>query len=162
MKARALSIGSAVLVFLAVALTAHADGQCPAGVAKAFKGQIIVSDGPLQQAGSDKDTIKAYKAQRLTAVKGHENGDDVLEWTFNVTAFLKSKGHADLTLQFYKGDAYVADRRLNGVDPTTPIVDLAVQINEDDGPSKGDYTLKLVAVAKGKELVVASTALKLE
>ncbi len=160
MKPRALSFGIAIALVAGLALVAHADMS--AKVIKAFKGQIIVSAGPLQSGATDKETVAAYKAQRLAKVVGAENGDDVQAWTFHYTAFLKNKGAQALTLRFYKGksDDYCADHHLSGVDPSATVIEMDLSISEDDGPTKGkDYRLELV---NDDDVVVASTTLRLE
>lgn len=164
MKARTLSIAAlvAVVMFGLNVVATAGDGQCSNAVAKAFKGQIIVSEAPLTGGDTDKATIAAYKAQRLDAVASTENGDGLLEWSFHWTAFLKAKGYSDVTLQFFKGEDYKADQHLSNVDPALHVIRLNITINEDEGPSKGDYTLKLVGTKGGKEAVLASTKLKLK
>lgn len=161
MKARTLSIGSlaSIVVVLGLAVLAHA--SVSAKVIKAFKGQILVSQGTLQGGDTDAATIAAYKSQRIDKIRGTENGDGVQEWTFHYTAFLKKKGSTDLTLRFYKADdSYCADQHLSGVDKTATVIEMDLSITEDDGPSKNkDYILKLV---DGDENVVASTKLRLE
>ena len=147
--ALALAIGAA---------PAHAD--LSRKVIAAFKGQILVTEGKLESAGIDKATIAAFKKTALTAVNGQTNGNDVQEWVFSYTAFMKSSGATTLKLEFYNeaGD-YVADRTLNDVDPKMTVLEGDIEINEDDGLAKGKkYTLKLTGTAKGKEVVFAQTA----
>ncbi len=170
MKARALSIASAIFVVGFALLgfgSAQADrgtgGQCTGKVAKAFKGQIIVSRGPLKGGDSDAATIAAYKAQRLEKVDGEDNGDDVMQWSFHYTGFLKKKGFSQLSLQFYVGDDYKADQRLSGIDTALTILESDVTLTEDDGLSKNkDYTLKLVGLKGNSETVLATTKVRLE
>lgn len=131
-------------------------------VSKAFAGQILVTDEPLESSGDDKATIADFKKRRLDAVKGSPNGEDVQTWQFYWTAFLKKKGATELSLEFHVDGKFVADRRLTGVDPTLSVLQSEVNITEDDGPAKGKkYTLKLVGKIKGKEVVLATTPLAL-
>ena len=160
MKARAYSIASAIVVAGLALFVAPANADISANVLKAFKGQIIVSQGPLLDADSDKATIAAYKAQQLKVVTGAENDDDVTAWHFHYTAFLKKKGFTTLTLQFHAGDAYLADQQLNGVDRSATVIEGDISLSEDDGLKKNkDYTLKLVS---DTDVVVAVTTLRLE
>jgi hypothetical protein len=132
-------------------------------VIKAFKGQIIVSEGPLEPGANDKATIAAYKKQKITSVKGTPNADDVTTWTFHYTAFLKSKGLSSLAFEFYDGKKFAAEQRLEGVDPTLTVLEGDITITEDDGPTKGKkYTLKLVGQKGGKDVILASTTLSLD
>jgi hypothetical protein len=153
----------AIAVVAALALLAgNAFADLSKGVIKAFKGQILVTDGPIEMQGSDKETIAALKKARLKEVKGEKNSEDVQAWTFTYTAFLKAGGATELKLEFYDGDKYIADQRLTDVDPKDPVLEGTISLNEDDGPSKGkNYVLKLVSVKGGKETVVATTPLAL-
>lgn len=132
-------------------------------VCKAFKGQLIVSSNAVETGGSDKEVIAAFKAAKVKAVKGEANSEDVAGWSFHYTAFLKKLGFTSLVLEFYSGSSYVADQRLEGVDPKDPVVEGDISITEDDGPAKGKtYTLKMVGKKGGKETVLATTTLVMD
>ena len=148
---------AAALVLGLGAAPAHAD--LSKKVIAAFKGKILVSDGPLEPAGDDKATIAAFKKKSLTEVAGSPNGDEVQQWTFVYTAFLKSSGATSLKLEFYDGTKYVADQALSGVDPKLTVLNGDVSLSEDDGLTKGKrYTLKLTGTVKGKEVVFATSS----
>jgi hypothetical protein len=163
MKSRILS-AAAILLTLLVATVAYAD--LSKKVIAEFKGQIIVSDEPVESGGDDKATIAAIKKARLKEVKGEPNGEDVVSWRFNYTAFLKKTGATDLTFEFYTDDKdarYAANQRLTGVDPTTPALTGSIEITEDDGLARGKaYRLKLSGTVKGKETVLAETPILLK
>jgi hypothetical protein len=129
-------------------------------VIKALKGMLIISSDPVSPADTDKATIAAYKAARLKEVKGDQNSEGSTAWKFHYTAFLKKKVGTTLEIDFYDGDKFVANQRLEGVDATAPVLEGDVDISEDDGPAKGKtYTLKVVGQVKGKDVVVASASL---
>jgi hypothetical protein len=139
---------------------APANADLSRKVIAAFKGQILVTGGKLESMGSDKETIAHFKKTALTTVKGEENGNDVQEWTFSYTAFMKAGGSPRLKLEFYNenGD-YVADQTLTDVDPKMTVLEGDITINEDDGLARGKkYTLKLTGTLKGKDFVFAQTA----
>jgi len=150
----------AVILVGLVALAPDAHADLSAKVIKAFKGQIIITESAVEAAGSDKDTVAAYKAARKTSIKGTPNAEDVQSWSFHYTAFLKKKGFSSLSIEFYSDGKFVADRRLAGVDPTLSVIEGDVSITEDDGPARGKkYALKLVGESKGKDVVLATAAL---
>jgi hypothetical protein len=148
------------LALLAGTPSAHADiGR---KVIAAFKGQIIVTTDRLEPEGTDKATIDTFKKARVKEVKGEANSDEVHAWYFHYTAFLKSTGATNLKLEFWRGNKYVADQRLEDVDPKDPVLQGSISISEDDGPAKGvNYTLKLVAVRGKKETIVSTSTLTL-
>ena len=153
-------LSAAVLLGTLAVAGADAHADLSKKVIKTFKGQLIVSSDPVDTGASDKDTIAAFKAAKLTEVKGEPNGEDVQTWHFHYTAFLKKKAGSNLTFEFYNNGKYVADQRLEGVDASDPVIEGDISITEDDGPSKGNkYTLKLVGQVKGKDVVVAQTTL---
>jgi hypothetical protein len=79
---RALASSAVVLLALAVtALPAQAD--LSRKVIATFKGQILVTAEAIDGAGSDKDTIDAFKKARLKEVKGEPNADEVHSWSFS-------------------------------------------------------------------------------
>ncbi|MBK9029740.1 MAG: hypothetical protein IPL61_00100 [Myxococcales bacterium] len=143
---------------LVVALVAPAHADVSKKVIAAFKGKVLLSTAPLEPSGDDKATIAAYKSKVVTTLQGHQNGNDVQEWTFNYTAFLSRTGATSLKLEFYDGDKYSADRTLTGIDPKDPVLEGDITIDEDEGLTKGKkYTVKLVGKIKGKETTVAQT-----
>lgn len=151
---------SAVVLLGLIALGTPAQADIGPKVIKAFKGQLIISTDPVETAGTDKEVIAAFKAAKLKELKGEANADEVTQWQFHYTAFLKSKGFKSLTLEFHVNGQYVADRRLEGVDPTLTVLEGDIAINEDEGPAKGKkYTLKLVGTKGKKEVVIATTTL---
>jgi hypothetical protein len=153
----------AVVLLGVVALMRDAQADLSPKVIKALKGQLIVSDGPVEQGASDKDTVAAYKAARKKEIKGEANADDVQTWNFHYTAFLKKKGFTSLTMQFLVDGKLAGDRRLEGVDASLTVLEGDISITEDDGPSRGKkYTLKLVGDSKGKDVLLATTTLTME
>jgi len=160
MNASRWFLSAAVLLGLIAFGSRDARADLSPKVIKAFKGQVIVSLEAVEQGGSDKDTIAAYKAAKVKELKGEPNADDVTSWVFHYTAFLKKKGFSSLSLEFHSDGKYVADRRLTGIDPSLTVLEGDIQITEDDGPAKGKkYTLKLVGQSKGKDVVLATTTL---
>lgn len=158
---RAAAVVALVALGAYSARDAHAD--LSKKVIKAFKGQILVTDGALGMGASDKETIAEFKKARLKVIKGTPNADEVTTWTFHYTAFLKKTGATSLAFEFHVGGKYVADQRLEGVDSSLTVLEGDIQITEDDGPAKNkDYTLKLIGKVKGKEVVLATTPLRME
>ena len=154
-------IPALVLVGLFVARDAHAD--LSKKVIKTFKGQLIVSVSPVETGGNDKETIAAFKAAKLKELKGEENGEDVQSWTFHYTAFLKKTGFSKMTLEFHSDGNYVADQRLEGIDPKDPVLEGDISITENDGPARGKkYTLKLVGQKGGKDVVLSTATIVME
>jgi hypothetical protein len=139
---------------------APADADLSRKVIAAFKGQILVTTGRLESIGTDKETIAHFKKVHLSTIKGEQNGNDVQEWVFNYTAFMKTAGATKLKLEFYnEGGDYVADQTLTDVDPKMTVLEGDITINEDDGLAKGKkYTLKLTGTLKGREVVFAQTS----
>ena len=133
-------------------------------VIAAFKGQIVVTSDPLPtgEGKDDKATIAEIKQLRLSSVGGRTNAESVTAWQFRYTAFLSKLGATSLKFEFYSGNKYVADKRLEGVDPKDPVVEGEIVIDENEGPAKGKpYTVKLVASKGKKDTVVATTTLTL-
>lgn len=148
---------STAVVALAFVIGGVASADMTRGVIAAFKGQLVVSKAELPEGKNDKDTISKIKAAKLTALTGTVQ-EDVTYWTFHYTAFLSKTGNSTLKMEFYKdGKQFVADKTLDGVDPKSAVLSGDIQINEDEGLSKGKaYVVKLVA---GKNTVVATTNL---
>ena len=136
-------MSAAVLVAL-VAAGGVASAEVSKRVTNAFKGQLIVSTGELPEGKDDKDTIAKIKAAKVTTLTGQAT-EDVTAWNFHYAAFLSKTGATKLKLEFYKGKQLAADKRLDGVDPKTPVLIGQISINEDEGLAKGNtYTIKLV------------------
>ena len=151
-------------LFAAVALAAAgvsgvASADVSRNVISAFKGELVITKGDLPEGKSDKDTVAKIKAERLKELTG-EAKDDVQYWHFHYTAFLSKGGSTQLKMEFFTNDKdkkFVADNRLDGVDPKTLVLSGDISINEDEGLSKGKaYIIKLVT---DKDVVVASTPL---
>lgn len=160
---RSLSFARLAPTLLLIGLVAPAQADVSKKVIASFKGKMLVSEAPLEAAGDDKATIAAWKSKNVATLKGHQNGNDVQEWTFNYTAFLSKTGSSSLKLEFYDGAKYSADRTLTGVDPKDPVLEGDITIDEDEGLTKGKkYTLKLVATVKGKETVVSTATVTMD
>lgn len=147
------------ILVLALALLAGgiAQADMSRGVIAAFKGQLVISKGALDEGKNDKETIAKIKAAKLTELAG-EAGDEVTSWSFHYTAFLKATGSSSLKMEFYRdGKQLAADKRLDGVDPKSAVLEGDISINEDEGLAKGkSYTIKLL---NEKNAVVAETKL---
>ena len=157
MSSRHLMFAAAVAVAVGWGGTASADMSSK--VIAAFKGDLVITKGELPDGKTEKDTIAKIKAERLKELTG-EARDDVVYWHFHYTAFLTKTGSTKLKMEFYiddKNKKFVADNRLDGVDPKTSVLSGDISINEDEGLSKGKpYIIKLV---NDKDVVVASTQL---
>lgn len=153
-----LTLAAVCVAAVVGAGTASAD--LTKNVISAFKGELIISKGDLPEGKNDKDTIQKIKAERMKELTG-EAREDVVYWHFHYTAFLNKTGATQLTLEFYNPDKkFVADNRLDGVDPKSSVLTGDISISEDEGLAKGKlYTLKLVA---GKDTVVATTTLMMK
>jgi hypothetical protein len=150
----------AVIAITLVLGSATAFADMSKKVIATFKGQILVTESPLQMSGTDKATIAEFKKARLKEIKGEKNSEDAHAWHFVYNAFLSKTGSTDLKLEFYDGGKYVADQRLTDVDPKDPVLQGDISITEDDGLTKGKtYTIKLVAVKGSKETVISTTPL---
>jgi hypothetical protein len=148
---------AAVLIAAAVVSggIASADNMSRA-VISAFKGELVISKNDLPEGKNDKDTIAKIKSERLKELTG-EAKDDVVYWRFHYTAFLNRTGATQLKMEFYTGNKFVADNRLDSIDPKSTVLTGDISINEDEGLSKGKaYVIKLVT---DKDVVVASTPL---
>ncbi|MGE0872150.1 MAG: hypothetical protein AB7P03_26565 [Kofleriaceae bacterium] len=137
---------------------AHADISRP--VIAAFKGQLVVTKGDLPEGKNDKDTIAKIKGERLKELTGQKN-EDVTSWYFHYTAFLSKPGSPKLKMEFYvDGKKYVADKRLDGIDPKLTVLSGNISISEDEGLTSGKgYVIKLV---NEKDQVVATTPLHMK
>jgi hypothetical protein len=152
-------MSAAVLVAAAIGWGGIASADMSRPVMAAFRGELVITKGDLPEGKNDKDTIARIKAERLKELTG-EARDDVVYWHFHYTAFLSKGGASQLKMEFYTNDKdkkFVADNRLDGVDPKSLVLSGDISINEDEGLSKGrSYTIKLV---NDKDVVVASTPL---
>jgi hypothetical protein len=153
-----------IVALLGAPAVAHAD--LSKKVIAAFKGKMIVSAGELPGGTDDKETISAIKKAQLAEVVGEKNADDVMAWRFSYTAFLSKPAPTSLKMAFYTDDKkarYVADQRLDGVDPKSPVLVGDVVISEDDGLTKSHrYVIKLLAVSGNRETTLASTTLTMK
>ncbi|HEY4243589.1 MAG TPA: hypothetical protein VGM88_27440 [Kofleriaceae bacterium] len=129
------------------------------GVIGAFTGQLVISQGDLPEGKNDRDTISKIKAAQLKELQGEPNAD-VQQWHFHYTAFLRRAGASSLQIKFFTNDKdqkYVANQRLDGADPKSPVLTGDISINEDEGLTKGkSYLVKLVT---DSDSVVASAQL---
>ena len=151
---------AAVLVAGVVGWGGIAFAEMSRGVIAAFRGELVITKGELPEGKTEKDTIAKIKSERVKELTG-EAKDDVVYWHFHYTAFLaKPAGGSSLKLEFYINDKdkkFVADNRLDGIDPKSTVLGGDISINEDEGLSKGkSYLIKLVT---DKDVVVASTPL---
>ena len=157
MSSRRLS--SAALIVAAAAWGGVAAADVSKPVMTAFKGELVITKGELPEGKTDKETITKIRSERLKELTG-EAKDDVVYWHFHYTAFLSKTGASQLKMEFYTNDKerkFVADNRLDGVDPKSMVLSGEISINEDEGLSKGKaYLIKLVT---DKDVVVASSAL---
>jgi hypothetical protein len=153
---------TAVVVAAAAAWGGVASADMSRNVLAAFKGELVITKGELPEGKSDKDTIAKIKGERLKELTG-EAKNDVVGWYFHYTAFLSKTGATRLKMEFYTNDKdkkFVADKRIDGVDPKTPALSGEITIDEDEGLSKGrPYLIKLVT---DKDVVVASTPLMMK
>lgn len=152
-------VSAAVVVAAANGWAALASADVSRNVIAAFRGELVITKSDLPEGKSDKDTIAKIKAERVKELVG-EAKDDVVQWHFHYTAFLTKTGATQLKMEFHTNDKdkkFVADTRLDGIDPKTPVLSGDISINEDEGLSKGkSYLVKLVT---DKNVVVASTPL---
>jgi hypothetical protein len=154
-------ISTAVLV-AAIGWGVVASADVSRNVIAAFKGELVITKGDLPEGKTDKETIAKIKGERLKELSG-EAKSDITAWRFHYTAFLTRTGATRLKMEFYTNDKdkkFVADNRLDGVDPKTPVLSGDISIDENDGLSKGKpYIIKLVTE---KDVVVASTPLVMQ
>ena len=156
MSSRRLMSAAAVMA-AAVGWGAIASADMSRNVITAFHGDLVITKGDLPEGKTDKETIAKIKGERLKELSG-EAKSDITAWRFHYTAFLTKVGATQLKMEFYTNDKkFVADNRLDGVDPKSTVLSGDISINEDEGLSKGKtYTIKLVT---DKNAVVASTTL---
>jgi hypothetical protein len=156
----ALALATAVLT-LGLGHAGEARADLSSKVIGSFRGQIVLSKEELTPGKNDAATIAEIKKVRLKELDGSANADDVVTWKFHYTAFLNRTGSSALKLEFYIDDKdarYVADQRLDGIDPKSSVLSGDITINEDEGLAKGkSYVIKLSADVKGKDVIVATT-----
>jgi hypothetical protein len=148
---------STVALAVVLAVGGLASAEMSKGVIGAFKGQLVISKGELPDGKNDKDTIAKIKSAKLSTLEG-ETDKEVTRWHFHYTAFLSKTGATALKMEFYRdGKQYAADKRLDGIDPKSPVLTGEISIDEDEGLAKGkSYVIKLVT---SNDAVVASTPL---
>jgi len=152
-------MSAAVVTAVALGWAVVATADVSRNVIAAFRGDLVITKSELPDGKSDKDTIAKIKAERVKELVG-EAKDDVVHWHFHYTAFLTKTGATQLKMEFYTNDKdkkFVADKRIDGVDPKTPALSGDISIDEDEGLTKGTaYVVKLVGE---KNAVVAQTPL---
>ena len=157
--------GSLCVIALLLLWTGAARADLSEAVQKKFKGQIMVSEGPLPEtAADDADQIRQLQKAH-TGVISHRKGESVPVWRFHFIAFMSKKpGATQVALDFYTDDKkkdFVAQERLTGIDPKLTMLQAQAELSEDDGLSPGrSYVVKLTAEVKGKEIVLATTKLR--
>ena len=150
------------LTFL-VPASAHAGKPDP--IAKAFKGQLLISVDalPAPDAEDAKGTIKSYKQLSVKSITGQVT-DGIATFDFHFMAFMKTKPKSSqLSLEFYTDDKeklFVADKRLSGADPNMTILSSSVRISEDENLNRNrKYVVNLVAQQGKKSVILATTKL---
>ncbi len=163
-----MTVRSSIAPLLALSLglflfAPQARADKPDPIAKAFKGQLIISEDelPAPDPSDAKGTIKTYKQLALKTITGSV-ADGVATFDFHFTAFMKAKPKtSSLTLEFYTDDKeklFVADKRLNGADPNVSILASTVKISEDENLNRNrKYTVNLVATQGKKSVILATT-----
>jgi len=148
---------AAALIVTAVGGGGIASADVSAAVIKEFRGELLITKGDLPEGKSEKDTIAKIKTERLKELAGEDKGDAKF-WHFHYTAFLTKTGASQLEMKFFTNDKkFVANNRLEGIDPKSAVLSGDISISEDDGLVKGkSYVIKLVT---DKDVVVASTPL---
>jgi len=159
MSSRRLMSAAVVVAVVIAAGSGAASAEMSKAVIAAFKGDLVITKGEIPEGKTEKDTIAKIKSERIKELVG-EAKDDVVYWHFHYTAFLTKGGANQLKMEFYtndKANKFVADNRLEGVDPKSLVLSGDISINEDEGLTKGKtYLIKLVT---DKDVVVASTPL---
>jgi hypothetical protein len=152
-------MSAAVVLAASLGWGGVASADISKAVITAFHGELVITKGELPEGKTEKDTVAKIKTERLKELTG-EARDDVVYWHFHYTAFLAKPGSSLLKMEFYTNDKdkkFVADNRLEGVDPKSTVLSGDISINEDEGLSKGKaYVIKLV---NDKDALVASATL---
>ena len=150
---------STTVLVAAAAWGGTASADMSKNVVAAFKGELVITKGELPEGKNDKETIAKIKGERLKELTG-EAKNDVTGWYFHYTAFLSKTGATQLKMEFYTNDKdkkFVADKRIDGIEPKTPVLSGDISIDEDEGLTKGTtYQVKLVTE---KNAAVAQTQL---
>jgi hypothetical protein len=161
-------IGVASLFALAIAClgAASAGADVSEAVQKKLKGKLFVASEPFVLDGDDdKEVVKNLQKHARAELK-HDKSQGIATWHLAFVAFLSKKpGVSEVSVDFYTDDGkatYAANKRLAGVSPSIPLLASEFQITEDDGLTPGaSYVVKLTARVKGKDVVLASTKLKM-
>jgi len=153
-------MSAAAIATVALIASGAAYAELSRNVINSFRGQLIISKDELPEGKNDKETITKIKAAQLHELVGTARSD-VMAWHFHYSAFLSKTGATQLKLMFYAdGKRYVADKRLDGVDPKSSLLTGDISIDEDEGLAKGkSYTIKLETE---KDVVVAQTTLTMK
>jgi hypothetical protein len=157
--------GSFVVFALLLLASPAARADVSEAVQKKFKGQILVSAEPFpSSAADDAETIRQLKKAH-TGLVARSKGESVPVWRFRFMAFMDRKpGATQVSLDFYTEDkkkAFVAQKRLAGIDPALTLLEAQVELSEDDGlAADRSYAVKLTCEVKGKEIVLATTKLR--
>jgi hypothetical protein len=153
-------LSAAALVAVVFVAQGAAQAELSRNVIAAFHGQLVISKDELPEGKNDKDTIQKIKAAQLHELVGTASAD-VTAWHFHYSAFVAKSGATSLKMMFYAdGKRYVADKRLDGVDPKSAMLTGDISIDEDEGLAKGkSYTIKLET---DKDAVVAQTTLTMK
>jgi hypothetical protein len=158
MRRHTMSTAALAAVVLVAGGAAHA--ELSKNVINSFRGQLVISKDELPEGKNDKETIAKIKAAQVHELVGTAKAD-VTAWHFHYSAFVAKGGVTTLKMMFYAdGKRYVADKRLDGVDPKSSMLTGDISIDEDEGLAKGKtYTIKLET---DKEAVVAQTTLTMK
>lgn len=153
---------SAAVIVAVVSSHSIASADLSRNVIAAFKGQLVISKEELPEGKNDKDTIAKVKAAQLKEVIGQPKGD-VTGWHFHYAAFPSRAGASTLKLMFYTDDKdhrYVADQRLDGVDPKSTVLTGEISIDEDEGLAKGKAYVVKLETDKGAVVAQANVVMK--
>lgn len=149
----------AALVFLAASPAARGDAASAAW--KKYKGQIIVSDGPIPGYSSDRDMIDGLRKLNKTTLTKKADAE---AWAFSFMGFLSKKVSAGpINLVFYKVTGgkreYMSNKEIN-VDSDSNIVQADIEVSEEDNITAGNkYDVVLGRMVNGRETVYARTKL---
>jgi hypothetical protein len=153
-------LSAAVVLAAALGWGGVASADLSKPVISAFHGELVITKAELPEGKTDKDTITKIRTDKLKELEG-EDHDGVQYWHFHYTAFLTKAGSSLLKMEFYTADnKFVADNRLEGIDPKSTVLSGDISINEDEGLTKNKlYQIKLVG---DKDTVVATTKLMMK
>jgi hypothetical protein len=163
MRRSSIQLFLSAALLLGLATVARAD--LSKGVQAKLKGKIVISADELPAAAEDDAaTLRALKKAAVSQLK-HSVDGGVATWRLHFLAFMTKKpGATMVSLDFYlddKSKAFVAQKRLAGIDPGLTTLQARVDLTEDDGlsPNK-NYVVKLAAQVKGREVILATTKLR--